>query len=129
MKPESHPGAPNDAIDSILAADDPLVPSSGFLAGVMERVREEAIVPQPIPFPWKRALPAMVLVAGTIVWLIYEFIRTALAGEWQIAFNAPHLPAAELNLIKPALWIALSLGFPLVSWAISRRLTRNSSLL
>jgi len=35
----------------------------GFLASVMDRVREEAAAPPPIPFPWKRALPGMALVA------------------------------------------------------------------
>lgn len=129
MKPDSKPGANDDSIDRILGAEDQLVPSSGFLACVMDRVREEAIAPKPIPFPWKRALPGMVLAAGTIGWLIYEFIRTASAGDWQIKFDAPHLPAAEPNLLTPALWVAGVLILSLVSWALSRRLTRSSTLL
>jgi len=129
MKPDTQPGAELDAIDRVLASDDPLVPSSGFLSSVMERVREEAIAPQPIPFPWKRAFPGMVLAAGTIGWLIYEFIRTALAREWQIAFKAPLLAPAEMSLLTPALWVAFALALSLASWAFSKRLMRRSSLL
>ena len=128
MKPDIQPAASYDAIDRVLSSDQELVPTSGFLASVMERVREEAIAPQPIPFPWKRAVPGMVLVAGTIGWLIYEFIRTALAGDLQIKIAATHLPAVELNLFRPALWIALALAISLASWAFSRSLTRRSSL-
>jgi hypothetical protein len=129
MNPDTQPGAHHDAIDSILAADDRLVPSSGFLSSVMERVRDEAIAPKPIPFPWKRALPGMVLAAGTIGCLVYEFIRTAFAGDWQIRFVAPRLPAAELSLLTPAFWVALALVVSLASWAFSRHLLRRSSLL
>ena len=32
-------------IDRILAAEEPLIPSSGFLASVMESIREEATAP------------------------------------------------------------------------------------
>jgi hypothetical protein len=129
MKPDTQPAASYDAIDSVLSSDQELVPTSGFLATVMERVREESIVPKPIPFPWKLAVPGMVLAAATIGWLIYEFIRTALAGDLQIKFAQPHLPATELNLLTPAMWIAIALLFSLASWAFSRRLIRRSSLL
>jgi hypothetical protein len=40
-------------------------PSSGFAAGVMERVREEAAAaaaPGPIRFPWRRAVPGICMV-------------------------------------------------------------------
>jgi len=50
-----------NSIDRILASEEPLIPSLGFLDSVMERVREEAAAPPPIPFPWKRALPAFFL--------------------------------------------------------------------
>jgi hypothetical protein len=137
MKSDTQPGARLDAIDRILASDDPLVPSSGFVASVMERVRDEAAAPPPIPFPWKRALPGIVLVAGTIGWLIYEFIRIALAGTFSGALSGiltspiamPHIPAAAQQALIPALWTALALVLSLASWALSRRLTRRSSLL
>ena len=54
------------AIDRILATEEDLVPSSGFLASVMERVHDEAAAPAPIPFPWKRAIPGMLLAVGVL---------------------------------------------------------------
>jgi len=54
--------------ESILASEEPIVPSSGFLAAVMERVIEESAMPAPIPFPWKRAVPGFVLIAGVFAW-------------------------------------------------------------
>ena len=56
-------------LDRILTAEEELVPSSGFVASVMERVREEAAAPEPIPFPWKRVVPAQWLQSvGGVVW-------------------------------------------------------------
>ncbi len=49
---------------AILGGEEELIPSSGFLAATMERVREEAAMPKPIPFPWLRALPGIVLAVG-----------------------------------------------------------------
>ena len=45
-----------DDLDRILASEEPLVPSSGFAAATMERVRESAAAPPPLPFPWRRFL-------------------------------------------------------------------------
>jgi hypothetical protein len=59
--------AEHNEIDRILATEDALVPSSGFLASVMDHVQEEAAAPAPIPFPWKRALPGAI-VACRHVW-------------------------------------------------------------
>jgi hypothetical protein len=133
MKPGTQPAANHDAVDRILVAEDQLVPSSGFLASIMERVREEAILPQPIPFPWKRAIPGMVLAAGTIGWLIYDFIRMALAGAFSghstSSIAMPQIPAAAQQTLISAFWMALALVVSLASWAFSRRLMRRSSLL
>jgi hypothetical protein len=40
-------------IDRILGAEDGLEPSSGFVGGVMEAVRQDAAAP-PLRFPWLR---------------------------------------------------------------------------
>ncbi|HUB50680.1 MAG TPA: hypothetical protein VL986_00845 [Terracidiphilus sp.] len=125
MKHEFQSAEYADAIDRILAADEELVPSSGFLAGVMERVRDEAIAPRPIPFPWKLALPGMVLAAGTIGWLIYEFIRTVLDSAPDISFAAPRLASTTQMVLSPVVWIAFALALSLGSWALARRIARN----
>lgn len=57
----------HDEIDPILSHEEELLPSSGFAASVMDAVRREAVVPPPIPFPWKRALPGLVAAAVTLV--------------------------------------------------------------
>src|SRR5258708_21355177 len=56
-------------INSILTRGDEILPSPGFAVSVMEAVRREAAAPPPIPFPWKRALPGLV-VAGLALALI-----------------------------------------------------------
>jgi len=56
----------NDELDRILSKQDAIQPSSGFAASVMETVRSEASAPPPIPFPWKRALPVLLL-AGIVL--------------------------------------------------------------
>lgn len=43
-----------DDLDRILVSEDSITPSGGFLASVMEGVRECRRHEIPIPFPWKR---------------------------------------------------------------------------
>jgi hypothetical protein len=117
------------AIDAALTKEEELVPSSGFLAATMERVREEAATPKPIPFPWLRALPGIVLVAGAICWLGYEVLRAVFSG-------APESLSAQINWLsvtspqlQDAGWVAMALGIALISWLLSRRLAGGSGLL
>lgn len=63
----------DDELDTILGRNfgpphakaahaESIEPSSGFVASVMEQVREEAAAaasPSPIPFPWRRAVPGL----------------------------------------------------------------------
>jgi len=125
-------GARPEALDEILASEEELVPSSGFLTAAMDRVRDEAAAPQPIPFPWKLAVPGMVLAVGTIGWLIYEFVQFALAGglrlDWSGSLMPAHLPAQSQHVLTPALWIAFALAISLASWAFARRLARGARL-
>jgi hypothetical protein len=115
-------------IDRILATDEELIPSSGFLASVMERVQEEARMPAPIPFPWKRAVPGIVLAAGVFSWGAVEFVRLAIPAAKGMAFSLPHFSAAGRPL-EQAGWVALALGVSLLSWMLSRRITGQSGLL
>lgn len=48
-------------LDRILSTEQEIVPSENFARNVMEKVRMEASAPPPIPFPWKRALPGVIL--------------------------------------------------------------------
>jgi hypothetical protein len=116
-------------IDEILASETELAPSSGFLSSVMERVKEEASAPPPIPFPWKRALPGFVLAAGVFGWGGVELVRAVSAAMKGNLLTTPHL---SLNLAQPtkqAGWVALALAASLASWLLARRLTGRSRLL
>jgi hypothetical protein len=122
-------------IDHVLASEVPLMPSSGFLESVMERVREEAAAPPPIPFPWKRAIPAVLLIAGVFGWATFELVRLglpsagSLAAAGSIPLAMPHFSAAAAQPFEPAGWVALALGTSLLSWLLARRLAGRSGLL
>lgn len=116
-------------IDRILAAEDQLVPSSGFLASVMERIHEEAAAPPPIPFPWKRAVPGLVFVTGVLGWSAFKLVHQGLPTVGGITLAIPHLSGAVEVSLKQAGWIAIALAASLLSWLLSRRLAGRSGLL
>ena len=130
-----HPEMDLSRIDRILASDEPLIPSSGFLGSVMERVREEAAAPPPIPFPWKRAVPGILLIAGIFGWATFELIRHGLPAAGSLAavgsasITMPHLSVAATQPFEPAGWVALALGTSLLSWLLARSLAGRSGLL
>jgi len=116
----------SDPIDRILASEEPILPSSGFLASVMERVQEESRAPAPIPFPWKRAVPGILLATGTFGWGAYEFIREAIPSLRGLETTQPQLTTALPVPIEHAAWIAFALAISLLSWKLSRRLSGQS---
>lgn len=115
-----------DKLDDVLATEEALIPSSGFGGSVMQRIRDEAAAPAPIPFPWKRALPGMVLAAAAMGYTGFELIR----AEWVKVQPFPvHLPPLSSSLVQQAGWVALALGVSLGSWILSRSVTGRSGLL
>jgi hypothetical protein len=116
-------------IDRILAAEEELIPSSGFLASVMERVQDEATAPAPIPFPWKLAVPGMLLSAGVLGWGAIELFRVALPAVHALSLPAPHLSVAFVRPLEEAGWVALALAASLLASLLSRRLAGRSGLL
>lgn len=118
-----------DAIERALATKEEIVPSSGFVAAAMDRVREEATMSAPIPFPWKRAIPGILLAAGVLGWGAFEAVRIALPEVRQAVLNPPTLPAVAGRGVEDAGWVALALAVSYCSWALSMRLVRRSSWL
>jgi len=117
------------ANDRILAAEEKLVPSSGFAAAVMERVREEAAAPLPISFPWRRVAPGLALAAGTIGWGAREAARVAWPALHELAANPPQIPTAVLPRLEQAGWVALALAVSWGAWVLSMRMVRRSGWL
>ena len=116
-------------IDRILASEDPILPSSGFLDSVMERVNEESRVPAPIPFPWKRAVPGILLATGVFGWGAYEFIYAGIPAVRSLAVALPKLTPAASGPLEQAAWVGLALAISLASWILSRRIAGQSGLL
>ena len=61
MKPED--------LDRVLSDEPDIIPSSGFVANVMEALTAETTAP-PLAFPWKRAWPLGAAFAALFVWLV-----------------------------------------------------------
>lgn len=118
-----------DNLDRILKSEDELAPSSGFVAAVMERVREEAAAPAPIPFPWKRMVPGMLLAAGMLIWCGVELTRLGLQDLRAVALVQPNLSAAISQPVQETGWVTLALGVSMAAWLLSRRMVGRSGLL
>jgi hypothetical protein len=117
----------DEEIDRVLSLKDEILPSSGFAASVMEAVRREAAAPPPIPFPWKRALPglvvagfalALVLVAGVVA--ITQRASTTPQFSAPLPFVMP--PIFHGGIESAAMWTALALLVAFVSVKFSMRM-------
>lgn len=116
-------------LDRILSTEEELIPSSGFLASVMERVEDEARAPAPIQFPWKRAIPGFVLAAGVFGWGGTVLVREAVSAVSAQAVVPVHLPAGLEQTFAALGWAGLALVISLASWVLSRRIAGESGLL
>jgi hypothetical protein len=119
-----------DQLDTILAHDEELIPTSGFLSSVMERVEDEVATPPPIPFPWKRAVPGILLAAAVLVWGAIEFVRYIFRG------GVPHFAAPQIQIsqtLTPGMrdvgWILTALAISAAASLLARRLAGRSGLL
>jgi hypothetical protein len=126
-------------IGDILATEEELMPSSGFQASVMDRVRQEAALPAPMPFPWMKAILILLLASGAVIWGSVELVRLGLPGLGLTGLSQPgqswltifpqHLSATLVRSLELTGWVALALGTSLVSWLFSRRLAGRGGLL
>ena len=118
-----------DKLDNILATESELVPSSGFLASVMERVVEEATAPPPIPFPWKRAFPGMILAAAVLGWGGLELARYIIHGAPMLSLRQLPVPAHLPPHVEQGLWTAAACATSIGSWLLARRIAGRSGLI
>ena len=116
-----------DNLDHILSEQGEILPSSGFVNSVMDAVQHEAMTPPPIPFPWKRALPGIIVACLTIIFAL-------VTGLAPLAREVRHLPIPLTSVpdFAPAFeaakrvgadWIFLVLLLTLASVKFSMRLT------
>jgi hypothetical protein len=115
-----------DELDRMLSTRDEIVPSSGFVASVMDAVRNEAAAsaPTPLPpleFPWVRALPVFAALAAVLVILVGGFVEVIRMPV--VATREPLLPPAVMQGLVQANagWIAFALLLTLASTFISIR--------
>jgi hypothetical protein len=122
-------GHEEDQMNRVLSRDDDILPSSGFAASVMDAVRREAAAPPPIPFPWKRALPGVVVGGVVLAWILMAWIADmaraiGASGSPQFSISSPSVvPPLFHGSFPPAVgWIALGLLIAFVSTKLSMRL-------
>jgi len=120
-------------IDRMLSRQDEILPSSGFVASVMDAVRNEAAAPPPIPFPWKRALPVFALAAAALVGVFVLGISgvAELAKEPAAITASPTIsPLGVLHWVglnSVTAWTGLSLLVAFISVRLSLRLAGGRS--
>ena len=100
-----------DDFDRTLAADDTLVPSSGFTARVMDAVEREADEPPPLAFPWR---PFAIGAVACLVWAASAIaLLTRIDGTSVRDVTAPFADAGtvsvELVVVVAATFIVLAL--------------------
>ena len=106
----------DDEIDRILGGEEDVQPSSGFHSSVMDAIHREATAPPPIPFPWKRAWPALAAATLTLVASSVLLVPSG-APDWDSL-----IPAARSS---GAPWIALTVLATAGSLLLSRRLAEE----
>lgn len=102
-------------LDRVLVSEEPLAPSSGFAARVMEEVEEAAAAPPPLPFPWgpfALGVAACLLCVASGVWLFFSLdlspLDTVLAEAWpEVGSAAAVVLGTVAMLCAPRLLIAV----------------------
>jgi hypothetical protein len=103
----------SDELDDILSQQIQIIPSRGFVMSVMDEVKREATAPPPIPFPWKPALPGLVLAALGLVSLVVAVVEapSAEAQTFVLTFGTANVMEAG--------WVAAALLFSLIAAGVS----------
>jgi hypothetical protein len=118
----------NNAFNSKIPVEEEIMPSSGFVASVMDAVRQEAAAPQPIAFPWRRALPGLTAVGAASVMFFVAVVRML---KMPMKPSRINVAAVEswLHLLPQtnAGWVGFALLLTLLALLFSLRLARSQS--
>jgi hypothetical protein len=85
----------DNELDAVLLRTEDIVPSSGFPSAVMDAVHQEAAMPPPIPFPWRRAMPGLLTCFGLVAFLAHRLLH-----------SFPTTPAPDAFAFSPAQWFS-----------------------
>jgi len=97
-------------IDRVLSREDDILPSSGFAASVMDAVQREAATPPPIPFPWKRAMPGLVVAVLTLILILVEGV-VAIPQSAQASTSSPaQIPMSLSSVLMSIFELGSRLG-------------------
>ncbi|MHC4695369.1 MAG: hypothetical protein ACYTFA_01355 [Planctomycetota bacterium] len=113
----------SDDLDRILVSEDSITPSGGFLASVMEAVREYRRYEIPIPFPWKR------FTIGLLGGLSCTVLSMILLAPELFPFRSPGvrawLPMSQWLCGPEMIWAVLVLAGSLLAVRFSVALTSD----
>jgi len=114
----------HDDLDRTLSGEEDIVPSSGFVTGVMDAVRREASTPRPIHFPWKWALPGLAAWTFVLVsFLIAVFTQISRGAMAPSIVASPTLLTILAGAKSVGVgWMALALLMSFASVKLSTRL-------
>jgi hypothetical protein len=124
----------DDDLDHLLMEREEIVPSSGFLASVMEAVQQEATAPAPIPFPWKWALPGLIVAVSITVGMITRWLYSGIPVSHPAHPAASRMSMETLSASLPQMqtatstvvaleWSALALVISFAAFWISMRIS------
>ncbi|HUC43075.1 MAG TPA: hypothetical protein VMR65_03475 [Candidatus Sulfotelmatobacter sp.] len=115
----------DNEIDRALSGEADILPSSGFARSVMEAVVREAQAPPPIPFPWRKLVPATVVGAvgfGVLAWAAWSAPAVSHAAAEGIVMPPETLEhLTELAAAPAILWTSGVLALTLASVALGAR--------
>jgi|SRR5215469_460601 len=108
----------DENLDRILCSDQDVVPSSAFVRNVMAVVRHDASTPGPIPFPWRRVVPGLVICAVALTALLVVAVIQFSGGA-----VARPVPRVFVNIVENANRVGLGwIGLGLVASFVPTRL-------
>jgi hypothetical protein len=95
-------------LNQVLMVREEIVPSSGFVASVMEAVQQEAAAPAPIPFPWKWAVSGFVVSVAMAFGLIARWVYSGARVSHPVQTIATALSTDTLTSSLPQVHVAVS---------------------
>jgi len=122
----------HDYLDRILYEEQQIMPSSAFVASVMDAVRREKMAPPPIPFPWK-PLPRLFAAGITLVSVLVAgrtlFIHETATHPLPVQLSSTvAVILAGCNSLG-ASWIALALVMSVASVKVSMHFATRKRLI